>query len=657
MNQKLLLTITMLVSNREDTIEKCMESIKPLLESVPSELIVVDTAGNEKCMEIVSRYTDKIVRFQWCNDFAAARNAGLSRARGAWVMYMDDDEWFEDVSEIRDFFLNGIYLRYASAAYLTRNYTDRQGTDYHDRTAVRLCRREKDTRFKGRIHEQLYPLYEPAYYMKAYVHHYGYVYDSPEEEREHAWRNIRLLTEAREAERDNWQAGAHLIQEYEGVGEYYSVIAVAREMRTQKESYDAERVAFTAYVSIKEMEAYLKLKQYGEAYTAGKEILAEKKAQLLCRMCVASMMAEVCLKLKKDAEVLPYIELFQECRGEWEKDAQHYAERDAFSVHTGYLEARRICKMDLLEFHMHVKAQDWRKAEECFERIGWLDTAELLIDTFQDIVSLILHTDYRREYAIALEMLMKGAGSRQYLCETLDRLQGEEKETVLYCIAQIPSGDLQILKYRLQYAFLCYDAQSVGRLLDEWKRNNYSFFIPDGQYWKGLKDLRIDLSERLSDVRIHEWIALAEALYEQLPEEDCENVYQVLIRGLENTDIRFLHLTALRLEKRLLSRNMKLENLDYLNMEEIWNELYRIASLWVSCAAMLYQDGVFQGGLQSALPARYHFAWLIFQANAVKSDTRSFVRKIAEAAKAYLRMEEVCKYLLRYCKTEIEEQG
>lgn len=90
-------------------------------------------------------------------------------------------------------------------------------------------------------------------------------------------------------------------------------------------------------------------------------------------------------------------------------------------------------------------------------------------------------------------------------------------------------------------------------------------------------------------------------------------------------------------------------------MEEVWKEVYRIASLWVSCAAMLYQESVFQGDLQSALPGRYRFAWLIFQANAVKDDTRSFVRKIAEAAKAYLTMEEVCRYLLRCCKSEAEE--
>ena len=151
----ILLTITMLVSNRPDTTEKCLASMQPLLNAIPSELIVVDTAGNEECMEIVKKYTNKIVHFKWNNDFAAARNAGLRKAKGQWVMYIDDDEWFEDISEIVNFFTTGKYKEYVTAAYVTRNYTDHTGRGYNDRNAVRLTKLTPETQFKGRIHEQL----------------------------------------------------------------------------------------------------------------------------------------------------------------------------------------------------------------------------------------------------------------------------------------------------------------------------------------------------------------------------------------------------------------------------------------------------------------------------------------------------------------------
>ncbi|MEA5070202.1 MAG: hypothetical protein VB067_14515, partial [Christensenellaceae bacterium] len=58
------LTISLLVSNRIDTIRKCLDSIKPLLTQLPSELIVVDTVGEEDSdgsLAVAREYTDKIV--------------------------------------------------------------------------------------------------------------------------------------------------------------------------------------------------------------------------------------------------------------------------------------------------------------------------------------------------------------------------------------------------------------------------------------------------------------------------------------------------------------------------------------------------------------------------------------------------------------------
>ena len=99
--KKIKLSIGILVSNQKEYIRKAMEALKPLLEAVPSELIVLDTKGEEGdgSIEIVRDYTDKVYPFTWCNDFAKARNACLSYATGEWFMYQDDDEWFEDVQE------------------------------------------------------------------------------------------------------------------------------------------------------------------------------------------------------------------------------------------------------------------------------------------------------------------------------------------------------------------------------------------------------------------------------------------------------------------------------------------------------------------------------------------------------------------------------
>ena len=90
------LSISMLVSDRMETLGKCLASLKPLLTELDSELIVVFTGKNEETLELIQQYTTHIIPFTWCDDFSKARNAGLKEAKGEWFLYLDDDEWFED---------------------------------------------------------------------------------------------------------------------------------------------------------------------------------------------------------------------------------------------------------------------------------------------------------------------------------------------------------------------------------------------------------------------------------------------------------------------------------------------------------------------------------------------------------------------------------
>ena len=117
-----VLTISLLSSNRKDTIRKCLDSLNTLRERVDSELIIVDTGNNEEMRKIHEEYTDLIIPFTWCNDFSKARNVGLNAAKGEWFLYLDDDEWFIDTVDIEEFFLSGEYRDYGLAYYIQRNY-------------------------------------------------------------------------------------------------------------------------------------------------------------------------------------------------------------------------------------------------------------------------------------------------------------------------------------------------------------------------------------------------------------------------------------------------------------------------------------------------------------------------------------------------------
>ena len=84
-----------------------------------------------------------------------------------------------------------------------------------------------------------------------------------------------------------------------------------------------------------------------------------------------------------------------------------------------------------------------------------------------------------------------------------------------------------------------------------------------------------------------------------------------------------------------------------LDLYELWEKVNQIAQYWVSCAASLYREDVFLSDLIQAIPPAYRFGWYIMQANAVKDEDHSlFLHKVADAAKAYPVMKELCKRVI-----------
>jgi len=208
------LTIGMLVSNHIQYIRKAMDALKPLLEAVPSELVVLDTMGDatDGSIDIVREYTDKIFPFTWCNDFSAARNELLRHAKGEWFMYADDDEWFDDVTEFIEFFKSGDCENYHAAYYYTRDYLPDGG--YSMGIAGRMIRRMENTRFVGRVHETFNEVYAPNKQFNCFTHHYGYAYETEEDRAKKQKRNLTILEAEIAEEGLTPHRGAQLVQEY-----------------------------------------------------------------------------------------------------------------------------------------------------------------------------------------------------------------------------------------------------------------------------------------------------------------------------------------------------------------------------------------------------------------------------------------------------------
>jgi len=227
--EKRLLTISMLVSGREETTEKSLQSLQPLREQIGAEIILTDTGCSSEYLDKIRGFADKVLDFAWCNDFAKARNLGLKEASGEWFMFIDDDEWFEDVTPIINFFQSGEYKDYHQAVYAARNYSNFEGTEYADEWVSRMIRIEEDTRFEGSVHEYLTPTRGNCKKLDAYVHHYGYVFATEEERQAHFQRNISILEKLAADEPDNFKWSLQLLKEYQSVGDFISARKTAEQ--------------------------------------------------------------------------------------------------------------------------------------------------------------------------------------------------------------------------------------------------------------------------------------------------------------------------------------------------------------------------------------------------------------------------------------------
>lgn len=213
-----LVTISMLVSNRIDTVEKCFESFRPLLEQIPSEFIAVDTVGDENSdgsIDVARRYADKIVHFEWCDDFAKARNAGLKEARGKWLIYLDDDEWFDDAGPLIDFFSKPeLYENYDRVSMMEHSYNSATQIDYESSGFSRITVLTPEAKFVNPVHELLKGIvYRNEYDLKGtFVHHVGYIGKLSDKKTD---RNRKIMDAELEKHPDN----LHLwLQQIAGVG-------------------------------------------------------------------------------------------------------------------------------------------------------------------------------------------------------------------------------------------------------------------------------------------------------------------------------------------------------------------------------------------------------------------------------------------------------
>ena len=140
----------MIVKNEERNLPRCLDSVQDLA----GELIVVDTGSTDQTPRIAARHGAEVVRFDFASvDFAAARNRGIERASGRWILVLDADETLDRASAPEIERLVG--LDENAGYYLERhNHASDSAsptTDY----VVRLFPNRPYHRYRGRVHETI----------------------------------------------------------------------------------------------------------------------------------------------------------------------------------------------------------------------------------------------------------------------------------------------------------------------------------------------------------------------------------------------------------------------------------------------------------------------------------------------------------------------
>ena len=187
------MSLAMIVKNEEKILEKCLGSVKGLVD----EIVIVDTGSTDKTIEIAKANGAKVEHFAWTNNFSEARNKSLSLCSGDWILVLDADEMLDPLEheKIRKAILepNAFAYNFNKKNYLHSGASygingaamlndepfepAMQYSHCSSHPCLRLFRNVDSPYFSGRVHETVELWAEKHRYqaldLNVALHHFG----------------------------------------------------------------------------------------------------------------------------------------------------------------------------------------------------------------------------------------------------------------------------------------------------------------------------------------------------------------------------------------------------------------------------------------------------------------------------------------------------
>ena len=557
--KKPLLTISLLISNRPDTIPRCLDSLKPIMDAIPSELILIDTSKSDAIHNLLLTYTDKVYEFEWCKDFAKARNEGVRRAQGEWFLYMDDDEWFVDVNELIEFFQKGKYRKCECANIQIRNYTNLEFTKYSDSWGTRLFYLGKGAKFEGRIHEYIYPIYGEAMFLQVLANHSGYAFDTEEKQQAHFKRNTELLLASLKEEPKNLRWSTHLLQEYRNVKDWDSIISLCKE----------------SLKGVVELKSFMQRNYFCTLYAGLVEALTfQKRNEEALEICEIAFEDERSTELLKSFlhfyATMNYVEMqkWSDARIHIEKYFEGYEvylkNKDSMNKQLGAILIHRVFEKEFIEKASNILVYTELKKENIdipFVEDG--ENKDVKMDAMSGLkfvkamVKLISSMEYTKAFDHFLQNIAREETLCNWACAEVQQLEGEDEvafQRVAYAFSKVESN----------FWYICYcriiEADARGSKADVecaiemlLKELSIVCYMPDRIYEIVDKhDIKIALL--WDKVAGQQWSEHVSNMVNKCGDLYIDKAYDYLLDVYEENDWRVVALVSALQEKMLLQQ-------------------------------------------------------------------------------------------------------
>ncbi|MBW1980185.1 MAG: tetratricopeptide repeat protein [Deltaproteobacteria bacterium] len=263
------LSLCMIVKDEAHNLPDCLRYIKKVVD----EIVVVDTGSVDETKSIAKDLGARVFHFDWCDDFAAARNESIHHARGDYILWLDADDRVDpnEIAKIKQ--LRKILSRSKDKAFyvVVNSHWPTDGDSQF--LQLRIFPKLAGVRFEGRIHEQIFhKLQEHGVELvqtDIIIRHTGY--DSAEAVLQKGQRNLQIILDELREDLDNpvlhYNAGRTLA----ALGRYEQAVAHMEKARTAG-NLKEEHPDFYLAVSLLAGQYYLQSGKIGQAESMLKDL-------------------------------------------------------------------------------------------------------------------------------------------------------------------------------------------------------------------------------------------------------------------------------------------------------------------------------------------------------------------------------------------------